>query len=416
LLDKKSVTRLDQRGNFRSSVTHAGAQQKHFEGSRDNERKKFMPVSEEVLRTIAETLVEKYGISTVAQLDKAVAEIKRMNLGYRDRNPNDFSLSRAIRGSVAMQWRVLVESSKDEDIGYTRALTTGSTPGSYIVPTISANEIIAYLSNASVVRSAGVRIWPLGGIDKMTIPAALAAPTVEYKDQNSVQAATDPNIGQISFSMKTARCLTAVPNELLAVSTPAVDQILGELIAVAFGEAEDAAILSTSAVSGGPTSTLYSVSGTTTYNVGNSANGGNLSYPDLTAVLYKSAGAKARGPFVFICSPRTWWQRIVGLVDSQSRPIVTPDVQNAIQPRLFGYNVYVSNAVPENQTVGSGSGQSFLAFLNPKYLHIADGQSFEIATSTEFLFSSNATAVRGSRRHDTAFSPAAGIVLLKGIN
>lgn len=374
-----------------------------------------MNVNQEALNVIASTLQEKFGFATVSQLDRAIAEIMKRT-AVREQAGNRFSISTAIRGMLAMNSRALVEESKDADVEYVRALTTGSTPGSYLVPTIQSDQIIQYLSTAGIARAAGVRVWPLAGVDKLTIPSALAAPTVEYLGQNTAQSASDPSLGQISFTMKTARCLTAIPNELLSTSSPAIDTILAELIGVSFAESEDNAMFSTSPVTGGPAATLYSVAGTTTYNVGNSANGGNLSYADLTAVMWKAAAAKAKGPFVWLMSPRTFWQRVVGLVDSQSRPIVTPDVQNAVVPRLFGYPVYVSPAIPENQSVGSGSNQSYAVFTNPKYIHIGDGQQIEIATSTEFLFSSNQTALRGVRRHDFAYAPAAGICLLKGIN
>lgn len=391
-----------------ADVIHRANLQTSSEGE---ERTASMSV--EVTQRVVEALSTYFPLKS--DFDRALAEIRRSGLGYRD--SDSWSISKTIRGLMAREGKVISEKTRDEDIGYTKALVTGSGVGSYIVPTLNANEIIAYLNTSGVARSAGVRVWPLQGVDKINIPTALAAPTVEYLGQNTAQTATDPNLGQISFSMKTARCLTAIPNELLLVSTPAIDSVLSELVGIAFAEAEDAAIFSTSAVTGGPTSTIYSVSGTTTYNVGNSANGGNLSYNDLTAVLWKSASAKAKAPFVWFMSPRTFYQRVLGLVDSQSRPIVVLDgAQGPAPGRLWGYPVFVSPAISESQAVGSGTNQSYAVLANPKYIHIGDGQQVEIAVSSEFYFSANQTAIRGVRRHDTQFSPAAGIVLLKGIN
>lgn len=368
------------------------------------------------MNTIAATLQEKFGFSTTTQLDKAVADIVKRSAARGADGAPPFSFSTMIRSLSAQQGHVLNEATKEADLSYTKALTTTGTPGSYLVPTLQSQEVIAYLSTAGIARAAGVRIWPLEGVDSLNIPAALAAPTVLYLAQNSVQSYSDPNFGQLQFAMKTARCLTAVPNELLRTSVPAVDSILAELIGVAFAESEDVSMFSASGVSGGPTNTVYSVSGTTTYNVGNSANGGNLSYQDLTALLWKSAAAKAKTPLVWIMSPRTFWQRCVGLIDLQSRPIVQLDVRDSVQPKLLGFSVFVTPAIPENLTVGSGSSQSYAVLTNPKYIHIGDGQALEIATSTEALFSSNQIAIRGTRRHDFSYGPAAGICILKGIN
>jgi HK97 family phage major capsid protein len=366
-----------------------------------------------------EKLVEKLReyFPLKADFDRVVAEIRSGARTNVERG-NGFSFSTFLRGTLAMQGRDVNSGTRDADVNYVRALTTGTTPGSYLVPTIQANEVIGYLNNAGVARRAGVRIWDLPGIDKINIPAATATPTVEWLGQNTQQSAADPNLGQMSFSMKTARCLTAIPNELLQVSTPSLDTLLAELIGIAFAEAEDTAFFATSSVTNGPTS-LYAASGTTSYNVGGSANGGNLSYADLTTLLWKSSAAKAKPPFVWFMSPRTFFQRIVGLVDSQSRPLFIPQTSGlsaGIQGSLFGYPVFVSPAIPENQALGSGSNQSYVVLTNPKYLHIADGRAVEIAISNEFLFATNQTAIRGVHRCDFGVGPAAGVCILKGVN
>ncbi len=247
---------------------------------------------------VIEKLAEYFPLKS--DFDRALAQIRG---GVRvSACSEQFSLSRMYRGLSAMQSLVINPETTEEDINYTKALATGATPGSYLVPTFQANEIIAYLTTAGVLRAAGVRVWPLPGVDKINIPVATAVPTVQYLGQNTAQTATDPNIGQISFSMKTARCLTAIPNELLLVSIPSIDALMAELLGVAFAEFEDAAFFPTSAVTNGPTP-IYAASGTTVYNVGNSANGGNLTYNDLISVLWKSAAAKAKAPFVWIMSP-----------------------------------------------------------------------------------------------------------------
>ena len=59
-----------------------------------------------------------------------------------------------------------------------------------------------------------------------------------------------------------------------------------------------------------------SISAITNANNGN-ANGGNLLYGDITAVLAKAAAVKAKGPFAWAMSPRTFYTRVLGMMDAQ---------------------------------------------------------------------------------------------------
>jgi HK97 family phage major capsid protein len=283
------------------------------------------------------------------------------------------------------------------------------------VPTVQANEIIEILSLGGVARKSGVRIWGLEGIQKLVAPTATAFPTVEFLGQNTSQTATDPNLGQVSFDLKTRRALVAIPNELLVSSTPAYDRLLAELLGEAFAEHEDSIFFDSTAASGGPTP-FYAASGTTTHLVGESANGGNLAYTDLLRTLRKSAEAKAKGSLAWYCSPRTFFDRILGLLDGNSRPVVTQDAVGPVPYKLFGWPVFVTPAVPNDLTNGSGSSQSYLMLANPKYLHIAQSGGIEIATSTEAAFATNQTLVRIAQGLDFAVAPAAGVTILKGVN
>jgi HK97 family phage major capsid protein len=224
----------------------------------------------------------------------------------------------------------------------------------------------------------------------------------------------------MQFDLKTARCLTAVPIELIQTSEPAIDRLLAELIGTAMGVAEDTAFFATSNTTNGPNSIYADYASLTNHTVGESANGGNLAYTDITRTLYKSAAANARGPLVWFMSPRTFWSRIVGLIDGTSRPIFVPFSEGlaaAVPGRLMGYPVYVTSVIPEDQTVGSGSSQSYLLLTNPTYLHIAEPPNgVELAVSSEFLFSSAQVAIRGIKRVSFGWSPKLGTTILRGIN
>jgi HK97 family phage major capsid protein len=384
-----------------------------------------MQVDESVAKQLAELLVEKFGITTNAQLDRAVADIIRRT-DERQARGNTFSFAQAVRGMSAVAGHSLNDRTREADIAYARALSTGSTPGSYLIPTMQADEVIAFLSLGGVARSAGVKVIPMSGIQKLNIPTALTAPTWVWMAQNSIQTATDPNLGQVSFDLKTRRALIAVPNELLASSVPAFDTLLAQLIALAAAEHEDTALFATSTVSGGPQA-IMSAAGITTLNAGGgSANGGNLTYADILSVLAKAANVKAKPPFCWFASGRTFYQRIMGLLDLQSRPIFIPSTDGlykgpnvgTVAPvgMLMGFPVFVTPAILENEAVGSGTNQSHLIFTNPGYILLAQDQALEIAISSEFLFSANQTCIRAVSREDAAVAPAAGLIALVGIN
>src|SRR5437868_13926807 len=151
-------------------------------------------------------------------LDKAVADLLRRTQERSAGGKPAFSLSKMIRGLRALHGEPINPQSAEDDVKYLRALTTGATPGSYLVPNIQAEEIVAYLSIGGILRASGARIWPMNGIQKMIVPTALGAPTWVWMAQNSVQTPTDPNLGQMAFDLKERRSLVAIPNQLLAVS------------------------------------------------------------------------------------------------------------------------------------------------------------------------------------------------------
>ena len=110
-----------------------------------------------------------------------------------------------------------------------------------------------------------------------------------------------------------------------------------ELIGVAFAEHEDDSFFGTS-WSRWPTA-LMAASNISTVNTASSANGGNLAYSDLLAVLAKAAAVKAKGPFVWVMSPRTYWQRLAGFIDTTSRPIFLPGQAGLAAKFLNGCSV-----------------------------------------------------------------------------
>jgi HK97 family phage major capsid protein len=379
-----------------------------------------MQVSEQVINVVAETLQQKFGFATTSQLDKAVADVLAKTL-RRESEREKFSLSTMIRGLRAIRGEAISPHTAEQDVAYVKALTTGTTPGSYLVPTIQADDIIQYLSIGGILRASGARIWPMTGIQKLTIPIATTAPAWVWMAQNSQQTPTDPNLGQLAFDLKERRALVAVPNQLLATSVPAFDQLLAQLIGLGAAEHEDQSFFNTTTLSGGPTALFANIANLTAVNCGGSANGGNVAYSDILAVLAAAVAAKAVGPFCWFMSPRTFFSRVLGLVDTTSRPLTIPTLAEGLyaapQYRLMGWPVYVTPFLLENEALGSGTNQAHAIFTNPaRYIHIGQDSGIEIAISLERYFDSAQTAIRAVQHLDWGEAPSAAVVVLRGIN
>lgn len=399
-----------------------------------------MEFSPEVLDKLADALAKAGYLSTRQSIEDVVRTIAAQAASAKGSNDTERpSITRWLRGMSYMAnpqigsfssvpgRKDLSASSREGDIAYAKkTLLTGTTPGSYLVPTIQADQIIALLTSANVIREAGARIWPMNGVQKLNIPVATAAPTVSWGNsagtgtggQGVALTASDPNLSQISFDLKSQKALVAIPNELLAVSVPAIDQIVSEILGLAFAQDEINKMVAAAAVSGGPTP-IYAAAGTTTLlsNAG-SANGGAVKYSDLLGVVGNYYAQKGKGKPVWFMHPTVFYKDVMGILDTSNRPIVTgqDNVEQAFMGKLLGFPVYVSAEFPTNQAVGSGTNQSYIVFTNPQYLHIGDEGSLELAVSFERFFDSNETAIRGVHRVDFGYAPAQAIVILQGVN
>ena len=393
--------------------------------------------SPEVLDKLADALQRAGYLSTRQSIEEVVREVAAQAASGKGNNdPERPSPTRFIRSlcyftNPAVRTFSSVPGratpSREEDIAYAqRTLLTGTTPGSYLVPTIQADQISALLTSAQVIRKAGARIWPMNGIQKLNVPVATAAPTIVWGNsagsgsggQGQTLTPSDPNLSQLAFDLKSQKALVAIPNELLAVSVPAIDAIVSQLIGDSFAQDEINKQLATSAGTGMPTP-LYAASGVTTTNSNaNSASGGAVKYTDLLGVVGSFYAQKGKGAPAWFMHPTVFYKDVMGILDSNGRPIVTgqDNVEQAFMGKLLGFPVYVSAEFPINQSVGSGSNQSYIAFTNPQYLHIADEGALELAVSFERFFDSNETAIRGVHRVDFGYAPAAAIILLEGVN
>src|SRR5438045_5098791 len=161
-----------------------------------------MVLNAEVVQKLAAELIKSGMIPSAHEINKALAELAKTGGRGVSADNGGVSITRIIRGLSAMKGNVLNTQSVEEDTNFVKkSLTTGATPGSYLVPTVQADAIVEILGRVNVVRSSGATIWPMQGIQNMNVPSETAEPTVEFLGQNVTQTASDPNLGQIALSL-----------------------------------------------------------------------------------------------------------------------------------------------------------------------------------------------------------------------
>jgi len=132
----------------------------------NSHRKKKMKFDAAVMDSFADALAKAGYLLTEKTFEQSSLKLSSSR-GKGTWTEGGTSISRAIRGLAAMEGKTVVEASRDEDISYARkTLLTGTTPGSYLVPTIQADQIIQLLTSANAFRQAGARIWPMANIQK----------------------------------------------------------------------------------------------------------------------------------------------------------------------------------------------------------------------------------------------------------
>src|SRR5882672_1745602 len=130
-----------------------------------------MDFKPEMVQKLAAELLATGLFPSAVSLEKALMDITKTRGGNgvsANHSAGEGSITRIIRGISAMKGSVLNTVSVEEDLNYARkALTTGATPGSYVVPTVQADAIVEILGKGAAVRASGATVWPMQGVQNM---------------------------------------------------------------------------------------------------------------------------------------------------------------------------------------------------------------------------------------------------------
>lgn len=279
-------------------------------------------------------------------------------------------------------------------------LEAGATTGSYLVPTITATEIISGLEEVSeLISMTDFRPDLPGNID---LPHLTQRPTLQHAratvDANMTKS--DPAFGRVQMLPAEGYIYFGVDNRLLEMSSIALGSLMFELVREGITEG-----LANDLLNGDGTSTYNSITGllneTNADYVVTMANG-KKSFTDITAQVLISAmsgclkRARARGSFLM--SEDTLG--ILGELNREGKvPVVTYSPDGT--PLVFRRPVIIDEGMPDiGLPTADQAGKAFIGFGDLKTFAVGLVNGIKLASSTDALFAANQTAFRGTINFD----------------
>jgi HK97 family phage major capsid protein len=290
--------------------------------------------------------------------------------------------------------------------------------GGYFVQRQVERQIVEASQNDNVLRDLVSKLNITTNelqLDQLTVTAD-AAWTAELAEKYENTASS---LASVLTSVFTVAGLATVSNQLLADSTPSIDQLVIDRISKKIADIEEISFLSGTGV--GQPLGILNTPGIQTQGI---TDGGVTTSGGLLDAILDGIGkvqATVGEPSAIVMHPRTW-TRVLKARDAQGVYLVgAPSPQNPRSSSLsiFGYPVVLSNRLPTN--LGTGSNESRIIIGDFKEALILDRQGLTIDSSEHVKFTSNATIFRAEKRlgftaaqNPTAFAVVGGTGLANG--
>jgi len=295
---------------------------------------------------------------------------------------------------------------------YKRDLTQGTaTAGGNLVATdMLVGSYVEALRNKSMVRQAGATVLS-GLVGECVIPAQNATTTAYWVAENSAPTEGAPTYRQIAMSPKTVSAYVDVSRHLMHQSSLAIESILRKDLIDGLSSAVDLGALAGSGSSNQPTGILNQ-SGIGSVAIG--TNGGAGTYAKVVDTWKEVAKDNADiGALSWFTSP-TQVARFM-----QTAKVSSTDSQMIMntQDNLMGYNVNVTNQMPDTLTKGSSSGNcSALLFGNFNDVIIGEWGNLDIAVDPYSLSTIGATRITSFYDIDIAVRHAESFSAIQDLN
>lgn len=218
-----------------------------------------------------------------------------------------------------------------------------------------------------------------GDAPSLRIPVIVADPTASITAEAQQITESQAALSEVVVQTRKLALLTSVSNEALTGGNGS--DLLGEGVAHAMTNGADQIFLSNPGDSGEPVG-LALIPGQTTIT------GADVEKSGLSPILDAIAQVTDLGANVTSLLMRySTWARLQGLVATDGRPVITPDVAQAANPMLFGKPVTLSPFVPAG-----------MILVNDSTNLVASASEVGVATSADALFSKDMTMMRAVMR------------------
>ena len=324
-----------------------------------------------------------------------------------------FSIAKYIRGARDGNWREAdYEKARFEEVNKQLTGSVGTSGGFLAIPEYN-KELIELLHAQAVVRSMGVRPYPMSG-NTLFFNRKTGSSTGYWVAEGAEKTTSELTFGQASLVLKEVAGLVLVTNDLLEDASPSVDAIIKQDLVSQLTLAEDLAFIS--GTGGTQPLGVYNDPLVPTATLGG-GNGAVPTFDDLMDMMYaiEAANASYTG---WLIHPRTK-NTLRQLKDGNGQYIYTiGDLSKAEPDRLLGLPVFKSTQIPITLTFGtSAAACSYIILGDWREFAIGEkaGAGIVLDVSKERYFVLDQTAIRAVRRVDCLVRQPNAFYILRGV-
>jgi HK97 family phage major capsid protein len=315
--------------------------------------------------------------------------------------------------------RKTLSDSKDPTVK-TKALSwLNELSGGSLVAPPEQGELIELLRNKEALVNAGARTVPLPPQGRMKYPRQTAASLTYWVGESSPLTESQIGTGEVTLQAKKLAVLIKAPNELIRFASPAAEALIRDDMTKSLALGLDLAGLEGNGTDTMPRGVINFQNLITVQSSSPGPNGNFLAGRDIYRMIaaIEEANAEFEG---WIMRPKTlyrWYQLRADAVaqGDQQGPFLfnlIREAQAGMPATLGGFPVTKSTQVSQNQTLGTGTGLTYILGGMWSDLLIGMFGAIEFAATTvgDTAFVNDQTWVRGilsadiQARHETAFA------------
>jgi HK97 family phage major capsid protein len=313
------------------------------------------------------------------------------------------------------------ERSEERTVGHwlateLRAVSTGADPGAAFSPTENSRTVLDFMAAQSVLMRSGVRVIRTNK-ESLTIPHLTSDAASAWVAEGGTISATDPTAESLVATPRKVAALTALSNEVIGDSDPAV------LESVAKGLTRSLALrFDLGAFEGTGTAPqirgLKNVSGIQTVSMG--TNGAVPTNIDPIADAIGALEEENASAGAIVMHPRTW-KTLIKLKEQTSgnnKPLLQESAgsgSQGVQRSIYGVPVFLSSQLAINETQGTGTAASSIYVYDPSEVIAVVRQDVRVDLDRSRLFNSDQSELRAISRADVLVPNPTAVVRITGV-